>query len=318
MLFDADLDDEPNPALTRGDCVGCHAQSSIGANIVTGIPQVRHGGSNLAAGNFNYVVSDQTKGHNVENIAGQDTTLFNNPPGYYSGYDPAANDFNTSNRLVCAGLNGCHGDRNQSDQITAISGAHHGDDSCLKFGANLDTDSQGTTVATSYRFLYCIKGAEDSNWQETSETDHNEYYGSVYASRYSLSYSSVDTISELCAECHGDYHRSYEVGFSSPWSRHPTDIVLPSSGEYGEYNTPIGTYSLIAPVARPVISDAATTANATVTPGNTDANGAIVMCLSCHRAHASNYYKLMRWDYNSWPTGGTNGCNVCHTDTEKS
>ena len=314
MLFTADLDSAPNPALTRGDCVGCHAQNPSGdSNTVTGIPQVRHGGSDLAAGNFNYVVGGtaaaDAKGHNVYGItADDDGILDSTPPGYWSDYDPAG--FSDSNRLVCAGQNGCHGNRNQSDQFAAISGGHHGDDSCLKFGTNLDTDSQGTTVATSYRFLYNIKGAEDSNWQETSQTDHNEYYGSVYASRSGLTYDdNVDTISELCAECHGTYHYSTGIGTVTPWLRHPTDIVLPDSGEYGEYNTPTGIYSLIAPIARPVISDEATTANATVTPGNIDADGAIVMCLSCHRAHASNFYKLMRWDNKA----NNSGCVVCHT-----
>jgi hypothetical protein len=40
------------------------------------------------------------------------------------------------------------------------------------------------------------------------------------------------------------------------------------------------------------------------------------MCLSCHRAHASSNFKMMRWDYKGWPAclpGCTNGCNVCHT-----
>jgi hypothetical protein len=64
---------------------------------------------------------------------------------------------------------------------------------------------------------------------------------------------------------------------------------------------------MVAPVARPDPDNVSNTV--VVTPG-TD----IIMCLSCHRAHGSPYFKMLRWDYKGWPAGGgTNGCNVCHT-----
>jgi cytochrome c553 len=53
----------------------------------------------------------------------------------------------------------------------------------------------------------------------------------------------------------------------------------------------------------------------TVNPGGTTDD--IVMCLSCHGAHATNFYKLMRWDYNGDEGGDLaeqlSGCIVCHT-----
>jgi hypothetical protein len=50
-----------------------------------------------------------------------------------------------------------------------------------------------------------------------------------------------------------------------------------------------------------------------VTPG-TD----IVMCLSCHMAHASPYPHMLRWDYSEMITGNGEavsgkGCFVCHS-----
>lgn len=310
MLFTADLDNEPNPALTRGDCVGCHAQNPSGANIVTDIPQVRHDGDDLAAGNFNYVVGGtaaaDAKGHNVSGITTSDDGILDStPPGYVSAYDPATTDFDTGNRLVCAGQNGCHGNRNQSDQFAAISGGHHGDDSCLKFGSIVE-GSQGASVATSYRFLYNIHGGEDADWQNASVSKHNEYKGAAFATRTGLTYdSNVDTISELCAECHGIYHYSTGIGTATPWLRHPTDRVLPDSGEYSEYNTPntgATQYSLTAPLARQDIplDDSS---------GSITLNSDVIMCLSCHGAHATNFYKLMRWDNKA----NMDGCVVCHT-----
>ena len=324
MLFTADTDDLPNGALTRAGCMGCHAQEIAGVNIRTGdIPQVYHGGDDLAAGNFKYVVATDSKGHNVEGIKDADGTLTNTPPGYLAGYDPATTGYDSNNRLTCAGQNGCHGNRDEATDFAAVSGAHHADDSVLKYGT-LATGSQGTSVATSYRFLYKVKGAEDSDWQNTtSGTDHNEYWGAPRsADRSGLSWATVDTISEFCAEGHGNFHASATdtgLGTASPWLRHPTDAVLPDSGGYASYN-PEGAnnYSLEAPVARPVLTDSLATANDTVTPGDsTTVNGALVACLSCHRAHASNYPDILRWDYDAMQASSGNddtGCFVCHTD----
>jgi len=306
----------PFEALTRGSCLGCHGQGG-GVSITTdNIPQVYHTETtdDLAEGNFYYVVTGPTdaKGHNVEGLVDEDSTLHSTPPGFDTDYDPAATDFNPASRLTCAGQQGCHGNRDEASQFAAISGAHHGDDACLKFGT-IDEASQGASVATSYRFLYKVKGGEHDEWQRAgiaSETEHNEYKGETFADRTTQSWSTVDTISELCAECHGNFHMSTGIGTASPWLRHPTDAVLPNSGEYASYNPDYANvYSVEAPVARTSIPTASP--DNTVTPG-TD----IVMCLSCHRAHASNYNDILRWDYSGMLAGtGTNdtGCFTCHT-----
>ena len=91
------------------------------------------------------------------------------------------------------------------------------------------------------------------------------------------------------------------MGSSSPWIRHPTDIALPSTGEYGGYD-PVNNYSVEAPVAW-------------LDPANPTRAGAVVMCLSCHRAHGSPYPDMLRWDYNAMVAGGggSGGCFTCHT-----
>lgn len=312
----------PNDALTRGNCLGCHGYSTGGSsNIVTiggsNIPQVWHAAAtDLAAGNFKYYSTSHDRVHNVENVVAQDGILTNTPPGVASAYDPATADFSTSSRLQCAGRNGCHGNRDQATAGAAIRGAHHYDDSAiLKFtGSGPVEGSQGggtggtsdyTTTGKSYRFLYNVKGGEETSWSATS-TVHNEYKGAVYAARTTLTWATVDTISDLCAECHGYFHMSGSsgIGTASPWLRHPTDAILPGTGEYATITT---TYNIETPVARQTIPASITN---TVDISGSDAD--IVMCLSCHYAHGSNYADILRFDYSTIATAGTK-CLRCHT-----
>ncbi len=303
----------PNEKLLRGDCVGCHAQNTS-SNIVNTIPQVYHSATtDLAGGNFSYVVTTDSTGHNVLGIASADATLGNAPPGYNSTYDPSSTGYSTSSRLTCAGSNGCHGNRDTTDEWTALTGAHHGDDSILQYGTSFTLTGQGASVATSYRFLYKIKGADDSDWQGTwSTTDHNEYLGEAYSTRGTTSSWTAmkGTISELCSECHANFHLggSSGIGTASPWLRHPTDVIIPNSGEFASIS---GTYNGTVPVGRPEasLSDGLSSAIGTVTAG-TDR----VICLSCHRAHGSPYFKALRWNYKSSSLAtALYGCNVCHT-----
>lgn len=294
-------------------CWGCHAQG--GANNVdsiTGAPQVKHtNATDLAGGNFRYIVDAATSnlGHNVKDTAINDGLGIGAPPG-----DQHGNSFN--NDLTCSGAKGCHGDRNiVTSEGVAIKGAHHYNDSALKFGAISEanqaktTGSTGDKVGSSYRFLMGVKGGEDPDWQKTtSATDHNEYKGATSMGNSSKTSPINNTISGLCAECHGNFHgdgSTSGTGTASPWLRHPTDISLPSTGEYAAYTS----YNLTVPVARTVIPNSA---NGTVTPSGSSDD--IIMCLSCHSAHASPNYKIMRWNIKSGTlTTAISGCNVCHT-----
>ncbi len=274
----------PNKRLLKSDCVGCHSSTGT-STIVSNTPVIFSTSSfnnPLAGGNFSSVRSDDTKGHNVYGVKTQDGIHGLTPPGGSA----------MASQLTCAGQYGCHGDRSSgNDNYSALGGAHHVDDT---------GGITGASVGLSYRFLNGIMGKEDANWeQDNANTSHNEYQGSTG--------SATDTISYLCAICHGDYHTweggASEVGTASPWKRHPTDIALKSTGEYANYST----YSMVAPLARPDPDSVADTT--LVTPG-TD----IVMCLSCHRAHSSPYYKILRWDYKSTTLAtALSGCNVCHT-----
>ena len=296
-----------NSCLTRGDCIGCHAYNTSGTlNVVNLIPQIWHNGAeDLAAGNFKYISTDtdanDNKGHNVFAIDQEgDASMFPSPGDQHDTGITQTGD----TALTCAGKYGCHGDPDVADETTSMKGAHHADDSTI----------DGLSPGTSYRFLKGVLGLENpaTAWQNVNKDDHNEYKGAANQGTSSRASPANGTISGFCAECHGFYHGSLGTetgGAASPWLRHPTDFVLPSiiSKEYQYYNggaggTAAADYSMLAPLARPDL--ATITSTSEINPG-TD----IIMCLSCHGAHATKYYKLMRWDNQN----NMSGCVICHT-----
>lgn len=300
----------PNPMLLITDCIGCHSGPSGKLSTPYNAPIVYHTndpggtgpGKTLAGGDFYWVAQGQDrKGHNVAGIANQDTSFGFTPPGW----DPAATSGTMhvvaptgwNSQLTCYGTYGCHG---WSDGTSGGVGGHHSNVSYL---VNTASISNKNDVGKSYRFLLGVWGYEDPDWQwSATNSTHNEYYGV----NGNPNYSNKNTISYLCAQCHGVFHNS--TAGSSPWLRHPTDIVLPNSGEYANYNNGTRIYSLDSPVARPALTNGS---SSTVNPGDSStSNGAIVMCLSCHRAHGSEYDSILRWTYNN---ATQDGCKVCHT-----
>lgn len=305
----------PFPVLTKGGCIGCHGQNPVGTqNIITlgktRIPQILHRmeNSELAGGNYYYVADgynpDYSKGHNVLDISIQENPPMDVPPAFIGsviipgGTGPVY--WPSVQRLTCAGTWGCHGNRTLKDPYISLYGAHHTD----------DKEIDGSEVGTSYRFLYGITGKEHIRWEYLATiADHNGYKGS-------FSHDAEDTISYLCGECHAKFHPHPNLGgreevgqaYNSIWYKHPTDIAFNSvrggfaGSEYQDYIN----YSLEAPVAflEP-------TGKETLVDENS-----IVMCLSCHRAHASPYPDILRWDYTKMDTRSAvsgQGCLACHT-----
>ena len=358
MAVDSDGNDlGVNRSLTKGDCVGCHTGTN--GTDPGDIPYIMTGSTNtygpdyettennsLAGGTFDYVNDNTTAtnamGHNVLLVATADTLT--SPPGWVATTFAPSDGGNISptnvaplpvadlwgsKQLTCAGTNGCHGNHTNPDDFGDIRGAHHGDDSTI----------DGTTVAKSYRFLRGILGKEDPGWEyEVTSALHNQYYGVDRANVSTGSTMDKQTISYLCAQCHGLFHSDAStnniiysdpdspttvVDNANPWMRHPTDFSLKTAGgEYESYANVAGTaatspgttaeYNYIAPLASTNVS--AVLANPFSGTGND-----IVTCISCHRAHGSKYADLLRWDYSS--TGemiagggyGNKGCFACHT-----
>ncbi|MBE0425676.1 MAG: hypothetical protein IBX72_03410 [Nitrospirae bacterium] len=306
----------PKGALLRGTCLGCHTATdgSTWKSSITGAPivfntsePVFNEAKGLAAGNFYWVQTEDTKGHN---IFSQDSKL-SVAPGDMGFSGCGTNNCHTNFHLAVSGTGNPALDGKQGctkcHMVNTVGpkGFHHKDDGTgTKY---VDTAEKGW-----YRFLeghmsgsgHGVAGIEDDDWQYTySSTDHNEYLGSQVSGGYGFG-GLGNTMTAYCTGCHGVFHDNQ--GTASPWLRHPSDKILPTSGEYAAYTT----YDPLVPVARPSSFDWEGGPSSMVS----GTHGDMVMCLSCHRAHASPYFKMMRWDYRGWPgSGATNGCNVCHT-----
>lgn len=300
-----------NPGLLISDCIGCHTGENSGANFTpyvfsTTVPEYKNtgtedGANTLAGGNFYWVANAGDRyGHNVNGIAPIDQTLVTPPGG--SG--------NFSGQLTCAGTMGCHGNRNIDGQISALKGSHH--------SKNHQVWQSGSDLMSSYRFLDSIQGFGDSGYEyQPTAQKHNKYYG---VHRTSETEIVAGTMSSQCAQCHQYYHNGADslnpggLLNAGVWLRHPVDYDMSnavSSTEYQYYNDSSSygdnVYNVIAPVAT---MDNSNMLNSTVFSKENDA---VVMCLSCHRAHGSPFAGAMRWNYRGWPEDGYNGCAVCHT-----
>jgi len=301
-------------ALLNNTCLGCHTGTNNGTNTT---PYVYTSGvsdltNSLAGGNFKFAaIDDERDGHNPIELGAVDSTLTGNPPGWASsgfavnGQVGGGSPSWATNDLSCAGTYGCHG----THDTTGVFGTHHHHPAT---GAMTTAD----TVGNSYRFLYGIKGYEDPDYeyQATSANgQHNVYYGAARSGSEATADTPTNThtISYLCAECHGVFHSGAnsnqgisdngDIFFSNPWIRHPVDISMPLTGAYASYS-----YNVSAPVASDDVSN--NSVNVSL------AGDRIVMCLSCHRAHASPYYAGMRWNYRGSAGSWVNGCATCHTD----
>ncbi len=323
----------PFDQLLRDSCVGCHtagAADYIGTAplsapkvLSSGVPSLMNAGGDFYYVNLNEV-TNTAKGHNVTdlpNVSAQDALM----PGWDPpGWDPAVANitFGTPARtlqpaggsawttgITCAGRNGCHGYQDVSTSALGIQGAHHSNT-----GGSATQASAPTTMGGSYRFLAKVRGLEDTDWEggSVSSLDHNSYYGQDYdtvrrSDDQGTNYGTQDTMSWLCAKCHGEFHTKITLQSSNaaaPWARHPTDIELWQAGETTAYTN----YDPAIPVARDTVPS---TSSATISQTNS-----IVMCLSCHRAHGSAEDDLLRFNYSAQISGDSNttgGCVACHT-----
>jgi hypothetical protein len=309
----------PQDFLMRDTCVGCHTGTNSTNGSAPAIPFVYTAAAadlstSLAGGNFKFSdLGDDRYGHNPKELSGGVDATLSSPPGWKSGFNAngqVGTIVNTveATKLSCAGTYGCHG----THDANGVNGSHHANATGALTTAN--------TVANSYRFLYGIKGYEAVDYEyqpAATDGDHNVYLGKARSGAEATAdvvTAGTDTISYLCAECHGIFHSGSasnegisdtgDTFFTNPWIRHPVDVDMPLTGEFAGYNA----YVPGVPVASTSVADS------TITVGN--ANDRIVMCLSCHRAHASPYNAALRWnpaDVNAGNGASTTGCFACHT-----
>ncbi len=327
-------------SLLKSDCVVCHSHASAstydlpgGATVpvvyTTGAPA----GAVTAGGNFYYTTpggGGNNYGHNVRGIADQDTIL--RAPGAGS--------------IGCAGS--CHDSLTFTDaNTTPASGSGVRTNGCqgchLKVGHHAkNTGTEGGTIpdgpGDAYRFLsghddglvgYVRNGQgawEDDDWELTTTATSSNLYLAQANNPEKHPYISIG---RWCAGCHADFHAYGAVeeltGLSNggdrvinnpginPWLRHPTNVPLNSAAMPGvddwdwvdgltvsyDPNYPVARVNMGRPMPPYDASDQ-------------------VMCLTCHKAHASEFPNSLRWAYNASDstahTGGnrTTGCFFCH------
>ena len=292
------------PSLTRGSCVGCHT-GTVDGGPTPFVNSSSEPTEILAGGNFYWVAQGggSAKGHNVSGVPDvvSDANLNEAPGNPYTCANSCHMSLFTTEPGYASGCEGCH-----------LEPKHH--------APQQEAGKPALEANGYFRFLaghmsgsgLGVEGIEDDDWQFTeAASDHNEYLGWVGDHEYAAGFYNLGkTMTAYCAGCHGNFHIQRDgEGASANWIRHPSDAVIPNSGEYTNYTV----YDPIAPVARPDLSDIGNTG--VVRPG-TD----LVMCLSCHRAHGSPYDDLLRWEYSGMVAGGgggdSGGCFVCHTEKD--
>ena len=254
----------------------------------------------LAGGNFHWVSdnggNDDARGHNVLGISGVDGNIINDAPGRTTSDLGMCFCCHRSIAMVIPpytvvnGCKVCHFDPHPAtigDEYCFL-GSHAG-----KVRGNMDKD-----------------GGYNGDWQYSkSRSDHNEYRGSGS--------DNFDTTTGYCTGCHGEFGVSQWDG--SSWIRHPSDWVIKDDGEFadafGADGSGTGTYDPDVPVARPAGFDWTGDPNS-----NVYLEKDMVMCLSCHVAHGSQYSDMLRWDMEDMTVGNTEasgkGCFKCHTEKD--
>lgn len=324
--------------LLRSDCVGCHSATNNTTTIINDgngnkVPIVFNMGGTypanaLAGGNFALNTgSANIYGHNVQGISNIDTLAV--APGTEVGcgvscHDSLAlSDAATTSPFNYDGIsqgnfNGCKachnkvGHHNSSDTSYRFLGGHNEGG-----GVNLvEGKVGGLPAGASY---------EDPNWEvAANSTTHNFYKKSGVVK---------DSMGAFCAGCHQDFHANglgpdvfsgidnggddntdgsivVNSAGANPWLRHPTNVNIPLD-PLGEYVAMDGAaYNPAVPVAQ----------DSADLPNQHSINaGDQVMCLSCHRAHASEYPDALRFNYSKMNAHSAavadqgTGCFYCHT-----
>ncbi|ADH85465.1 cytochrome c3 family protein [Desulfurivibrio alkaliphilus] len=279
------------PALTRGDCLGCHSSDGTPLNPDNYAPAIYHAGEPMgetAAGSFYWVTQDDRKGHNVVGVVDADQDISTAPGGMMMG------------QVTCATATGCHGDPQtlpDAGNFASISGQHHAE--------RYDENNRVKTGESMRMLRGEVDGYRGMMWEAVPQVENRNVYYAVH--RESAGDSTERTISNMCATCHGDFHSGDKItenGMSSPWLRHPTDLDMAQlGGEYENYE-----FTFEAPVGSSQMDSYAVAKDTS--------QSAVVTCLSCHRAHASEYDSMLRFDYSGIKAhegAEATGCTHCHT-----
>jgi predicted CXXCH cytochrome family protein len=338
-----------DPSSTCLECHGESGQSSYhvatpSAEMPSGIPPNNEG----PGGDFGWLDktyffnvagalstnSGQRHGHNIIAL------------GYDTGYlavDPdnptAPGGTFPSNLLSCTSCHDQHGKgRWLSTGVYAKTGqAIYTSGS---YGSLPSTSGTGELLATGvYRLLRAGDTVDNVTFPATPPVAvvNSDYNRSEFYTQTRTAYGSG--MSDFCGTCHPDMHSTAGI------LRHPTGQVMSASvqNNYNSYvktgnmtGSPITSYLSLVPFEEGLtystanintLASHAQTDNSVLNgPGSgTVPATATVMCLSCHRAHASAWENMFRWNPDvttitvagSYPTGNDSGFGYSTVEASK-
>ena len=275
----------PQSGLLNNNCLGCH--STTGSDpLADSKPRVKSttegsftNDNSLAGGFFGATQSSSDNHSSNQHDVGVGNK--NLPAGYSGSWYTGG-----TSGLTCAGTNGCHGNEQlgKEDDMQAIRGGHHNPTAYRMLFVNGSTVT-GIGAADFEKALIASPSLDDK---------HNIYNAKV----------GGPSISELCGKCHSAFHS--DTGSAGAWKRHPTDVGIPTDWEIYSDFTNKWTNNPTAWKEHPLgFSDIS----------SQTASNARVICVSCHRAHGTQYADNLRWDYQTEMEAGngkTYGCLGCH------
>lgn len=270
-------------------CLRCHAEKGKFYNVLS-----NDGSTYSAGGDFYWLTRTFTwtengklcqslgdnHGHNVVAVEYglyQENTLSSAPGGIYS-----------SMALGCTSCHDPHSRMIKDDRTGDIPAFDPNGDN-LNMGTIVDSyrllggiGYSGVSQSSSVTFKHPapVAVADSENWTET-DANHTAY---------------ASGMSEWCSNCHSD--------FLSGKSRHPAgkNATLTSTIIFN-YNSYVKTGDIAGTQADAYLAllpfEVGTADIWSLDPSSTSGPdyGANVMCLTCHRAHASAFENIGRWDF---------------------
>lgn len=302
----------PDPSST---CLQCHAKDGEFYNVLSSDGSMYTPGGDFYWLNKTFTflengVSSSSEGDNHgHNIVAAEYGLQAD-----SKLSSAPDDAYPSAAMGCTSCHNPHGTvagNNHNSQAISVSGSYGATPAPgtisgnfrLLGGINYDGGKQGT----SFKYPAPVAVADPNDWTETDS--HHTAYGSG--------------MSEWCGNCHSSYLNSS--------SRHPSGnnskLDTTTMSNYNSYvrtgkftGTQSEAYLALVPFELGVTDKSLLDPSSTSGPGATGKEN--VMCLTCHRAHASAFGNIGRWDLqttfiaDSHPNagdGGVTGNDVLHS-----
>jgi hypothetical protein len=339
-------------------CLSCHeeagadmAKAPYVATMDGKDPGVK--GRAMPAGDFYFSRMDPKKGHNPGKSSGRQASAMPSDPRLTRA---PGGTFGTADWDCCS----CHEPHYRfSQKATAwrqlkrkVNGIVHTGNETAVLGVESSGGNSGGTTA-GYKPIESNSRGDLVNGEYIQERkDHLPLDGANLFIPEGETNKNVyqGGFSSFCATCHGDFHGGDEgasglggarsstgnTAIAGQWVKHPSNLALGSSSRYDEntYNKNVinqqGTnpnpagYDWKYPLVKVDGKWSVTSPSLPGQMGNRDR----LMCLTCHKAHASQFDNMLRWDakkpgfiangqkdgYHQISNGDNPayGCNKCH------